>query len=192
MIHENCAFVESTIPHHLLTVCVININSVLTLAFSGFRPLRMETSKKWRRRSDWKSANAKGVRTKTHRAEMTGAPKPRRDVVVHQLRNSPRTPPNSPSKWTPSLIQSSTTEMGRENYFTELFSISCLCAANSGSEEGLCSLAKTSKASKFYVSADISVKLYKMEIRIYANDISEHTMGCVCWQNLNADRVIVH
>lgn len=127
MVCENCAFIDRdpAIPHHLWTVGAIDINPI-TLASCGSRPLRMETWKKWRRRSDWKSANAKDVRTKTRRAEMTGASRPRRGVVVHQLRNSTRTPPNSPSKWTPSSIQSSTTEMGREiyvntSYFTELF-----------------------------------------------------------------------
>lgn len=96
------------------------INLVFALGLFNTRPSRMETWKRWRRRSDSKSANARDVRTRTHRAAMTVALRLRRDVGVHPLRNSPRTPPSSPSKWTPSLIQSSTTEMGKEIYLHEL------------------------------------------------------------------------
>lgn len=93
----------------------------LTRLLCYFRLLRMETSKKWRKKSDWKSANAKDVRTKTSLAETMGAPRPRRDEDVHQLRNSHPTLRNSPNKWTPSSTQSSTTEMGKEKVFILLY-----------------------------------------------------------------------
>lgn len=102
------------IPRCFWAICASDINPV-TPARCGCRPLRMGTWRKWRRRSDWKNANASGVRTKTRRAETTGASRPRRDADVPRLRNSPRTRPNSPSRWTPSSTRSSTTETGRES-----------------------------------------------------------------------------
>lgn len=115
---ENCTLIDSdcTISHHLWTSW--SDWGSFWLFFFDSRPSRMEIWRRWRRRSGWKSANARDVRTRTRRAEMTGAPRPRRGVDAHQLRNSPLTPPNWPSKWTPSSIQSSTTEMGKEIFFS--------------------------------------------------------------------------
>lgn len=105
----------ATFTHNRKTVYLLLTLHLLRPVFFCYRLLRMEIWKKWRKKSDWKSANAKDVRTKTSPAETKEAPRPRNDVDVPQLRNSPQTLWSSPNRWTPSSIQSSTTEMGKED-----------------------------------------------------------------------------
>lgn len=106
----------------IVEILAVGLTSAPLWLFSRFRRLKMETWRRWRRRSGWKNANAKDVRTRTP-AERTEARRPRRDVDDRQQRSCPPTRPNSPSKWTPSLIQWSTTETGEE--IIESFRKSC-------------------------------------------------------------------
>ena len=100
----------------------------------SFRLLRMETWRRWRRRSAWRNTSGRDVRTRdppvgtvAAAVATAGRRRPRRNADDRPSRNCPRIPQNSPSRWTPSWTPSSITEMGEEGLCIYWFICCCCC-----------------------------------------------------------------